>query len=56
MMLITASYDTLVAQVNNGEVSAEVMQKVAMLVDSLGNRNFLEATQIQSVRVLWHVL
>lgn len=51
MSSVTASYDALVAQVNKGEVSADVMQKVAMLVDNLGNRNFPGATQIQAVSI-----
>lgn len=52
MSSVTASYDALVAQVGKGEVSAEVMQKVAMLVDNLGNRNFPGATQIQAVSLM----
>lgn len=55
MSSVSASYDALVAQVGKGEVSAEVMQKLAMLVDNLGNRNFPGATQIQAVSFLFYV-
>lgn len=49
MSSVSASYDSLVAQATKGEVSPEVMQKVAALVDNLSNRNFPVATQIQAV-------
>jgi hypothetical protein len=49
MSSVSASYDALVAQATKGEVSADVMQKVATLVDNLSNRNFPVATQIQAV-------
>jgi hypothetical protein len=49
MSSVSASYDALVAQATKGEVSADVMQKVAALVDNLSNRNFPVATQIQAV-------
>lgn len=49
MSSVSAAYDVLVAQVTKGEVSAEVLQKVAALVDNLSHRNFPAASQIQAV-------
>ena len=49
MSMVSVSYDIMREQMNRNEISSDVMQKIAMLVDALGNRNFPTASQIQGV-------
>ena len=54
MSMVSASYDILREQMNRNEISPEVMQKIAILVDALGNRNFPAASQVQGVRYIYN--
>jgi len=48
MGVVAAAYEILVEQIGRGEVSQEVMMKVAALVEYLSTRNFPAASQLQT--------
>jgi len=49
LVVVCAAYDVLVKMVQRNEVSPDVLQKIGILVECLGGRNFTGANQVQTV-------
>ena len=52
MQMVSAAFNHLCDKLKGGEVTADVVQKLSQLVSDLANRNFVNASAIQTVSVL----
>ena len=52
MQMVSAAFNHLCEKLRGGEVTADVVQKLSQLVSDLANRNFVNASAIQTVSVL----
>lgn len=49
MQMVSAAFNHLCEKLKGGEVAADVVQKLSQLVSDLANRNFVNASAIQTV-------
>jgi hypothetical protein len=49
MQMVSAAFNHLCEKLKAGEVAADVVQKLSQLVSDLANRNFVNASAIQTV-------
>ena len=52
MQMVSAAFNHLCDKLKGGEVTADVVQKLSQLVSDLANRNFVNASAIQTVSVV----
>lgn len=52
MSMVDAAFNHLCDKLRGGEVTADVVQKLSQLVSDLANRNFVNASAIQTVSVV----
>ena len=50
MQMVSAAFNHLCEKLKGGEVAADVVQKLSQLVSDLTNRNYVNASAIQTVR------